>query len=129
MSEAAQNTDREIWRKFPGQAWCPSIHVTEGGGIGINVGGTVVVLPIEKWHDLANPKQMSQDDNANNLIAAGFVMGSLIKAGCLVEMPQPTTNGCIISTDLLKSKYRLTVERIPGTERPDNQPEQQQLPG
>src|SRR5258708_7447069 len=29
------------------------IHVTEGGGIGINVGGHVTVLPLRTWHALA----------------------------------------------------------------------------
>lgn len=43
MSEqAAKNTDRELWRgpdKGAGSYYADSIHVTEGGGIGINVGG------------------------------------------------------------------------------------------
>lgn len=48
MSElqAALNTDREIWRESENG---PSIHVTEGGGIGINVGGHVIVLPVREW--------------------------------------------------------------------------------
>ncbi len=55
MSEeqAQQNTDREIWRKVPGDYYSPSIHVTEGGGIGINVGGFVIVKPVEWWHEMA----------------------------------------------------------------------------
>jgi hypothetical protein len=44
------NTDVEIWRKVPGDYYSPSIHVTEGGGIGINVGGNVFVMPVEDWH-------------------------------------------------------------------------------
>jgi hypothetical protein len=54
------NTDREIWRdvqnnpfKHAGDYYADSIHVTEQGGIGINVGGTVYVLPLRKWHALA----------------------------------------------------------------------------
>ena len=47
------NTDKEIWRKKPGDYYAPSIHVTEGGGIGMNVGGHVIVAPIERWHDAA----------------------------------------------------------------------------
>ena len=49
---AAQNTDRELWRKIPGNYYSPSIHVTEQGAIGINVGGTVYVMPVENWHAL-----------------------------------------------------------------------------
>lgn len=49
-----QNTDRELWRESADRSQCtPSIHVTQDGGIGINVGGTVIVRPIREWHDLA----------------------------------------------------------------------------
>src|ERR1051325_89753 len=48
--QAALNTDIEIWRRTPGDYYSPSIHVTrDGGGIGMNLGGTVIVLPIELW--------------------------------------------------------------------------------
>lgn len=47
----AQNTDKEIWRKIPGDHYSPSIHVTEHLGIGINCGGHVIVAPIEHWHE------------------------------------------------------------------------------
>lgn len=50
---AAENTDREIWRRVERDFYSPSIHVTRGGGIGINVGGTVIVMPVERWHELA----------------------------------------------------------------------------
>lgn len=53
MQIADQNTDREIWRKVPGDLSSPSIHVTEwegSGVIGINVGGHVFVAPVEEWH-------------------------------------------------------------------------------
>ena len=49
-NNAAENTDKEIWRKIEGDYYSPSIHVTKSGGIGINVGGHVVVAPIEEWH-------------------------------------------------------------------------------
>ena len=52
-----KNTDREIWRKVPGDFYSPSIHVTEGGGIGINVGGTVIVMPVEEWMALADKRR------------------------------------------------------------------------
>ena len=50
---AALNTDREIWREREGDYYANSIHVTQGGGIGINVGGLVIVLPLAKWHKFA----------------------------------------------------------------------------
>jgi hypothetical protein len=55
---AVANTDRELWRKGDGDGngmsyYEPSIHVTEQGDIGINVGGTVFVHPVEEWHRLA----------------------------------------------------------------------------
>jgi hypothetical protein len=53
VTVAAQNTDKELWRATPGDAYAPSIHVTASGSIGINVAGSVVVMPIEKWHALA----------------------------------------------------------------------------
>ena len=52
--QAVINTDRELWRKLPGDYYSPSIHVTEGGGIGINVGGLVIVKSVEEWHTLAH---------------------------------------------------------------------------
>lgn len=50
---AAQNTDRELWRKTPGDFCSDSLHVTQDGHIGINVGGLVIVRTIEDWHKLA----------------------------------------------------------------------------
>ena len=51
-NQGYKNTDRELWSASP-DAFASSIHVTERGGIGVNVGGTVIVMPIEKWHTLA----------------------------------------------------------------------------
>lgn len=58
LNGVAENRDRELWReKHPeGDAYsyyAPSIHVTEQGGIGINVGGTVHVKTLRDWHALA----------------------------------------------------------------------------
>lgn len=50
MNKACLNTDKEVWRKIPGDYYSPSIHVTEFGDIGINIGGYVLVAPVEKWH-------------------------------------------------------------------------------
>lgn len=51
-NSAVENTDREIYRATPGDAYAPSIHVTAGGGIGFNVAGHVIVLPLKRWHAL-----------------------------------------------------------------------------
>lgn len=48
----AKNTDRELWRDGE-DYYAPSIHVTEQGLIGINVGGTVILKTLEEWHRLA----------------------------------------------------------------------------
>lgn len=53
---AAKNTDRELYRepdKGNGTFYSDSIHVTEGGGIGMNCGGHVIVMPISGWHAAA----------------------------------------------------------------------------
>jgi len=49
----ALNTDRELWRERPDDFYAPSVFVTESGGIGMNVGGTVFVKPIRAWFALA----------------------------------------------------------------------------
>ncbi len=54
MNESAcKNTDRNLWRKNL-NGLGPSIHVTEHGGIGIDVGGHVIVAPVERWHEAGN---------------------------------------------------------------------------
>lgn len=50
---ASANTDRELWRERKGDYYADSIHVTADGAIGMNVGGTVIVKPIQGWHSLA----------------------------------------------------------------------------
>lgn len=49
---ACNSADRELWREPPGGYYANSIHVTHTGGIGIDVGGTVFVLPLAEWHSL-----------------------------------------------------------------------------
>lgn len=44
------NTDRELWRERLCDPLSNSIHVTETGAIGINVGGRVIVAPLGEWH-------------------------------------------------------------------------------
>ena len=41
-----------IWKRDKDDAFSPSISITKGGGIALNVSGLVVVMPIEKWHAL-----------------------------------------------------------------------------
>jgi hypothetical protein len=53
MSDAPKK-DREIWRREPANSYSPSIHVTAEGGIGIDVGGLVIAMDVEDWHNLAN---------------------------------------------------------------------------
>ena len=43
------NTDKNIWRKVERDYYSPSIHITQDGNIGINVGGHVIIMPIESW--------------------------------------------------------------------------------
>lgn len=50
MENCCENTDREIWKEHPGDAYSHSIHVTKENSIGINCGGHVIVMPIQKWH-------------------------------------------------------------------------------
>ncbi len=53
---ACENTDRDIWRgpdEGNGSFYADSIHVTKDGGIGINAGGRVIVMPLRAWHALA----------------------------------------------------------------------------
>lgn len=52
----AENTDKELWREKDGDYYADSIHVTETGEIGINVGGIVIVKPLRAWHALGMEK-------------------------------------------------------------------------
>lgn len=55
MSETpCENTDKEIWREQEGDFYSASIFVTEGGGIGINVGGLCIVKSVRDWHRLGS---------------------------------------------------------------------------
>ena len=51
MSDKAfVNEDKLLWEKVEGDYYSPSIHVTKHYGIGIDVGGHVIVKPVEDWH-------------------------------------------------------------------------------
>ena len=68
--QAKENTDVEIWRKplpkgeSEGMSYYqPSISVTKTGLIQIHVGGLVIGMPVEEWHNLAaQPKSSKQGD-------------------------------------------------------------------
>jgi hypothetical protein len=49
-----KNTDRELYREDTGDPagsyYENSVHVTESGDIGMNVGGLVIVQSIATWH-------------------------------------------------------------------------------
>ena len=49
MEGTATNNDREIWRENEDDYYAPSIHVTAGGSIGINIGGSVIVMDVRDW--------------------------------------------------------------------------------
>jgi hypothetical protein len=53
-SGPVKNTDREIYHTPFNSVHDDSIHVTPGGGIGINVAGNVIVKPLRGWHALAS---------------------------------------------------------------------------
>ena len=67
METSAANTDRELWREPPGDYYANSIHVTQDGGIGINVAGIVIVKPLVEWHALAleTPKTLDWGKTQN----------------------------------------------------------------
>ena len=50
---ALNNTDRELWRASPDDAYEARVFITTDGGLGLNVGGRVIVMPVERWHELA----------------------------------------------------------------------------
>lgn len=58
-----QSTDVEIWRETPDDYYSPSIHVTQSGGVGINVGGYVIVKPVRDWHGLAVEPTVVRESN------------------------------------------------------------------
>ena len=60
VTQAAENTDREIWREREGDYYADSIHVTQQGRIGINCGGHVIQMPVRDWHRLASTTAQSE---------------------------------------------------------------------
>ncbi len=69
INKAKKNTDKEIWRSDSHDYYSSSIHVTESGSIGINVGGNVIVASIEKWHEgLKNKKFQDLDSLIDRIL-------------------------------------------------------------
>jgi hypothetical protein len=60
--QTSENTDRELWREREGDYYADSIHVTKGGGIGINCGGYVYVKPLREWHRLATEQPPATEE-------------------------------------------------------------------
>lgn len=58
---ASKNTDVEIWRKEPDNYYSPAIHKTIDGAIGINVGGSVIVMSVEDWHKAAKIRKLVKE--------------------------------------------------------------------
>lgn len=67
----ANNTDRELWREKSGDYYAHSIHVTEDGGIGINCGGHVIVMPLMNWHILAVQEQLRRQQEQAVISSTG----------------------------------------------------------
>src|SRR3990172_2491619 len=63
MSEARKaykNTDTELWRERPDDYYSPSVHVTQDGELGINVGGLVTVASLRQWHRWAEESELNE---------------------------------------------------------------------
>jgi hypothetical protein len=78
--QVAAKTDRELWREGGGDGngmsyYEPSIHLTEQGGIGINVGGTVYVKSLREWHALADREGVAAELPAVSAVAAATPRG------------------------------------------------------
>lgn len=56
-----ENTDVELWRERRGDYYSDSMHVTQEGAIGINVGGLVFVKSLKEWHRLAGQTWQLRD--------------------------------------------------------------------
>lgn len=50
--QAVQNTDRAIWHSVTADGRSATLLITNAGALAINVGGHVLVKPIESWHKL-----------------------------------------------------------------------------
>jgi len=90
MDKAAKNTDRELWRECEGDYYADFVFVTEGGGIGMNAGGKVVVKSVREWVSLALGKstadlkfqiELEREACAQVALCLGEDAGTAIAAG------------------------------------------------
>lgn len=61
--QAGKNTDRELWRERKGDYFGDSIHVTATGAIGINCGGTVIIMTLRGWHKAVDALERLHKEN------------------------------------------------------------------
>jgi hypothetical protein len=61
--KACKNTDTHLWRKVKDDFYSPSIHFTKSGCIGMDVGGHVIVMSVEKWHALGRLRMVLDELN------------------------------------------------------------------
>lgn len=77
------------------------------------------VVPLESLQ--AGPTRMAIDEHATTLFVTGVLLAALTRSSRVkVEYPQEVANYLLIRLDGLKSAYRVTVERVPGTEQETN---------
>lgn len=51
---AGKNTNHILWcTNMDDRGYADILFLTDGGGIGMNVGGRVIVKPMREWHRLA----------------------------------------------------------------------------
>lgn len=105
MSNASKNTDRELWRELDegnGSYYSPSIHVTESGGIGINVGGTVIVRPLREWHKLAQNFSPTREEVSGDVIErAESVVENWLKQSRFADVDFPGLGAKLIVKHLV----------------------------
>ena len=59
----SKNNDKHLWPIPNDDYYAPSIHATEDGRIGMNVGGIVFVKSIREWHSLAGENYFAGPDD------------------------------------------------------------------
>jgi len=72
-----KNTDVELWRENPGDYYSPRIFATKSG-IGIDVGGRVVVMPVRDWFYIAEREARISNFTKFCIFSNGVVFGTLL---------------------------------------------------
>lgn len=120
QEKPVKNTDVELWREptnEPGMSYyMPSVHVTQAGKIGINVGGSVYVKSLTEWHELAggslvqspNPSdQSTQEKLEEKIFNLVYQWG---RVGIVADHTAPTYVAYI--QELIDSAKREVLEQI-----------------